>query len=67
MVWVLVVVNLLATGPSWELRGVFETFEACNVLLAKVKADTDGKFAVNTTAFCIQTDKVDKQDIPAAK
>ena len=67
MVWVLVVVNLLATGPSWELKGVFETFEACNVLFEKIKKDNAGEFAVNTTAFCIQTDKVDKEDVPDAK
>ena len=67
MVWVLVVVNLLATGPSWELRGVFETFEACQVMIEKIKKDNAGEFAVNTTAFCIQTDKVDKEDVPDAK
>ena len=67
MVWVLVAVNLLTASPSLEFKGVFETLEACNVLLDKIKTDTDGKFAVNTTAFCIQTDQMDKQDIPAVK
>jgi hypothetical protein len=76
LVWVLVVVNLLSTGPSWELKGVFETSEACQVLLEKIKKDNagvngedyhNGEFAVNTTAFCIQTDKVDKEDVPDAK
>ena len=67
MVWVLVLVSLFDTGPKWQLKGVFETSEACQVLIEKIKKDNAGEFSVNTTAFCIQTDKVDKEDVPDAK
>jgi len=56
LVWILVLVTL-TSDPQYQLKGVFQTQEACLVMVEDYRKKAGGEFAVNTTAFCIQTNK----------
>lgn len=55
--WVLVLFTLGVADPSHQLLGVFQTHEACLYAVDNLRKRADGEFPVNTTVFCVRTDK----------